>query len=42
MKIALIALGATGAAGTYAWQCDTIRGWLECCCEAVCHWLGIA
>ena len=42
MKIALIALGATGAAGTCAWQCESLRAWVECCCEAICLTLGLA
>jgi hypothetical protein len=42
MKVALIALGTVGTAGTAAWQCDTVRAWLECCCEAICTALGLA
>jgi hypothetical protein len=42
MKIALIALGTVGTASTAAWQCETVREWLGCCCEAICRALGVA
>ena len=41
MKLALIALGTAGT-GICAWQCETVRAWLECLCEAACIALGLA
>jgi hypothetical protein len=42
MKLTLIAFGSVGTAGTCAWQCETVRAWVECACEAVCIALGLA
>ena len=41
MKLGLIALG-TVCTGACAWQCETVRAWLECACEAAYIALGLS